>query len=249
MRTDGRPGGVLTSHVEELHSIPMIPLWFCSVVMLTLIFDRFMALRARRVLDPALGRRVVELAGALRIREAREEARKSNTVVGRAWAQGLHEFLLGDVRIEEALTNATALAMKPLKRNLQGIATIAVIAPLLGLLGTVVGMVMVFDEIQRRPEPRQAEDGRGDHGGAVHLGVRHHDRRAGHRLRPVLQRPDAQLRGVRRGRHRSGPLPVRPRAGDAADEQADAAALMAVLDVLRGLEIDEFAVTAEPERQ
>ena len=47
----------------------------------------------------------------------------------------------------EALTNSSLLAFKPLKRNLQAISTSAAISPLLGLLGTVIGMIIAFAQI------------------------------------------------------------------------------------------------------
>ena len=152
---------VLTSHLAELYSIPMIPLWLCSLVMLTLIFERFRALRAGKILDPQLSQSVVKLAADDNLQQAHEEASQSKTLVGQAWAQGLHEFLLGGVSLEEALTNSTVLAFKPLKRNLQGISTISVIAPLLGLLGTVIGMVLVFDEISvaQNPDKQKMAEG------------------------------------------------------------------------------------------
>jgi len=144
---------VLKSHMQELYSAPMIPLWLCSLVLLTLIFERFAALRARRILDPGMIDEISELVGELRVEDAQERAGESGTLVGQAWKQGLHEFLLGGVKMEEALTNSCALALKPLKRNLQGIRTISVISPLLGLLGTVIGMVMVFDQVRLSLNP------------------------------------------------------------------------------------------------
>ncbi|NQT93564.1 MAG: MotA/TolQ/ExbB proton channel family protein [Lentisphaerae bacterium] len=144
---------VLESHMRELYSAPMIPLWLCSLVLLTLILERFAALRARRILDPGMVDEISDLVGDLRVKDAQERAGQSKTMVGQAWKQGLHEFLLGGVKMEETLTNACALAFKPLKRNLQGIRTISVISPLLGLLGTVIGMVMVFDQVRLSLNP------------------------------------------------------------------------------------------------
>lgn len=144
---------VLESHMKELYSAPMIPLWLCSVVLLTLIFERISALRARRILDPGMVDEISDMVGELRVEDAQARAGQSNTLVGQAWKQGLHEFLLGGVKMDEALTNACALTFKPLKRNLQGIRTISVISPLLGLLGTVIGMVMVFDQVRLSLNP------------------------------------------------------------------------------------------------
>ena len=147
--------------MAELYSIPMIPLWVCSVVMLALIFERFCSLRCGRIMDPKLAKQMITHAEKGDLQSAQDDASKSKTLVGKAWAQGLQEFHLGGVSLEEALTNATVLAFKPLKRNLQGINTIAVIAPLLGLLGTVIGMVLVFDEISvaQNPDKQKMAEG------------------------------------------------------------------------------------------
>ncbi|MDA0840664.1 MAG: MotA/TolQ/ExbB proton channel family protein [Planctomycetota bacterium] len=150
---EAREGGVLTSNIEELYSLPMLPLWLCSLALLTLIFERFNALKASKVLDSSLAETLTKLAGEQKMEDAETASSKSDTMVGKAWSKGLHEFLLGGVDLEEALTNATALAFKPLSRNLQGITTISVISPLLGLLGTVIGMVMVFDQISVSLDP------------------------------------------------------------------------------------------------
>lgn len=148
-----RDGNVLQSHLSELYTLPMIPLWICSLVLVMLIFERFRALRAARILDPALSVECAKLVGERNFDEARVACEKSDTVTGRAWAQGFQEHSLGDIALEDALTNSTALAFRPLKRNISGISTIAVIAPLLGLLGTVAGMVLVFDELSISANP------------------------------------------------------------------------------------------------
>ncbi len=148
-----REGNVLQSHLSELYTLPMIPLWICSLVLVMLIFERYRALRASKILDPALSKKCATLAGEGKFAEAQEACEKSDTLTGSAWAQGFQEFSLGDIALEDSLTNSTALAFRPLKKNISGISTIAVIAPLLGLLGTVAGMVLVFDELSISANP------------------------------------------------------------------------------------------------
>ncbi len=133
--------------VGEIFSWGMTPLWLCSFILVGFIIERIRTLTPNRVFSPQVADEVATLVGELRLEEARIKAEGSGTVVGRAWAQGLHEYGLGGVPFEEALTNATVLAFKPLRRNLQGIATIGVICPLFGLLGTIVGMIITFTHI------------------------------------------------------------------------------------------------------
>jgi biopolymer transport protein ExbB len=140
----GDPGFNVTG---EIFSWGMIPLWLCSFILVGFIIERIRTLKPQKVFDATMADEVAGLVGELRLDEARQRAEGSGTVVGRAWAQGLHEYSLGGVPFEEALTNATVLAFKPLKRNLQGIATIGVICPLFGLLGTIIGMIITFTHI------------------------------------------------------------------------------------------------------
>jgi biopolymer transport protein ExbB len=125
----------------------MWPLWICSIVLVALVLERRKALRPDGVLDGAMIERVVELVGEKKLDEAQEVAAASPTVLGRAWAQGLHEFSIGGAPLGDTLTNSTVLAFKPLKRNLLALATLGVISPLFGLLGTVLGMIITFSQI------------------------------------------------------------------------------------------------------
>jgi biopolymer transport protein ExbB len=131
----------------QIFSWGMTPLWICSFVLIAMIIERLRTLRPERVLDQTMADEVAALVGQNKLVEAQARADSSGTVAGKAWAQGLHEFSLGGVPFAEALTNATVLAFKPLKRNLQGIATIGVICPLFGLLGTIIGMIITFTHI------------------------------------------------------------------------------------------------------
>jgi len=133
--------------IRTIFSWGMVPIWACSVILVALVFERRKALKPAKIIDPEMIERVADLVGGLKIDEARQASEASDTVIGRAWAQGLHEVLLSDESIGEALTDATVLAMKPLKRNLQALATLGVVSPLLGLLGTIVGMIIIFTQI------------------------------------------------------------------------------------------------------
>jgi len=132
---------------ESLHQIlgpGMWPLWACSLALVALILNRARALRRGRIIDAALAPRVREQVGRLDFAAAEAEAGKSPTLLGRAWADGLREFRAGGLSLSEALGNASGVAIRPLKRNLNHIATIGVIAPMFGLIGTVVGMILTF---------------------------------------------------------------------------------------------------------
>jgi biopolymer transport protein ExbB len=132
---------------ESLHQIIgpfMWPLWTCSFALIALIINRARALKRSRIIDTSLTTRVRDLVAKLDFAGAEAEAQQSSTLIGRAWADGLREFQAGGLSISEALGNACGIALRPLKRNLNHIATIGVIAPMIGLIGTVVGMIITF---------------------------------------------------------------------------------------------------------
>ncbi|MBS3821785.1 MAG: MotA/TolQ/ExbB proton channel family protein [Phycisphaerae bacterium] len=137
---------ILQSHVGELYAWPMWPLWICSLALVMLIIERAVALNTG-IVDPRMVREVSQQLARRRVTEAQQAAVRSSTVQGRAWADGLRDFSLGGVTLHDALTNASAIRVKPLKRNLAAIQTLSAISPLLGLLGTVIGMIIVFDQI------------------------------------------------------------------------------------------------------
>lgn len=135
---------------DTLHQIlgpGMWPLWACSLALVALILNRSRALRRGRVVEAALAGRIREQVARLDFAAAEEEARKSPTLLGRAWADGLREFRAGGLSLGEALSNASGVVIRPLKRNLNHIATIGVIAPMFGLIGTVIGMILTFSTL------------------------------------------------------------------------------------------------------
>ena len=127
------------------------PIWFlivCSVVALALIIERLYHLREalvapRSLIDEVLGVTRANLPSADVINKLAE-----NSVLGRVLATGMRS-VIGEPRITEpqlrqAFENAGRTAIHDLERYLNTLGTIAAAAPLLGLFGTVVGMIEIF---------------------------------------------------------------------------------------------------------
>ena len=127
------------------------PIWFlllCSIVALALIIERLYHLRDVLVAPPKLLEEVVSvtranLPGADVVNKLAE-----NSVLGSVLAAGLRS-VIADPRIAEsglrqAFENAGRKAVHRLERYLNTLGTIAATAPLLGLFGTVVGMIEIF---------------------------------------------------------------------------------------------------------
>jgi biopolymer transport protein ExbB len=127
---------------------PIWPLILCSVVGLALVIERLVALRARRIAPPTLIDEV--LAVSRSSLPAMDVVNKlaDNSVLGQVLAAGLRAVIVEPRITERALRlsfeNAGRAAAQQLERYLNALGTIAAAAPLLGLLGTVVGMIEIF---------------------------------------------------------------------------------------------------------
>jgi biopolymer transport protein ExbB len=127
---------------------PIWPLIACSVVGLALIIERTVHLQAARVVPPGvLDQAMQATRGGMPSPEALHQMAQSS-VLGGVLAAGI-QALLDDRQASEAyvraqLEAAGRLAAAQLQRHLGGLATIASAAPLIGLLGTVIGMIEIF---------------------------------------------------------------------------------------------------------
>ncbi|MFO1227638.1 MotA/TolQ/ExbB proton channel family protein [Roseateles sp.] len=127
---------------------PIWPLLLCSVIALALIIERLSALRARRVapnglLDDVLGVTQKQLPAADVVDRLEE-----SSLLGSVLAAGLravsHDTKLPEEKLRQVFEFAGRRAVHQLERYLNTLGTIATAAPLLGLLGTVVGMIEIF---------------------------------------------------------------------------------------------------------
>jgi biopolymer transport protein ExbB len=83
-----------------------------------------------------------------RIAEAIETAETSNTPAGRILSEGLRRHEEGTERVVKAIENAGMIEMAKLEKGLVVLATVSTVAPLLGFLGTVIGMIQAFQAIE-----------------------------------------------------------------------------------------------------
>ncbi len=127
----------------------MWPLAACSLVALAIILERAINLRASRVLNPAVVERVTGLAEGGRIDRAIEACRQHPGIYSHIVMAGLEVVLRGEGEplAKEAVEDAGRHETARLHRYLGTLSTIVGISPLLGLLGTVTGMIEVFRTI------------------------------------------------------------------------------------------------------
>lgn len=125
----------------------MIPLLLCGIMATGIILERFWTLRSREVLPPNLGDKVREWAVSQKLDAKHIEALANNSPLGRVLAAALRNRARSREIIKEAVEDTGRHVVHELERYLNALGTIAGISPLLGLLGTVIGMIKVFARI------------------------------------------------------------------------------------------------------
>ena len=127
---------------------PIWPLILCSIVALALVIERFSSLRMMRVAPPKLLDEVLSVTRASLPSADVVNKLADSSVLGRVLAAGVRAVIAEPRITEEALRGvfeqAGRAAVHRLERYLNTLGSIATAAPLLGLLGTVVGMIEIF---------------------------------------------------------------------------------------------------------
>jgi biopolymer transport protein ExbB len=127
---------------------PIWPLIACSIVALALIIERLSSLRVVRVAPPRLLDEVLSITRASLPGPDVVNKLAASSMLGQVLASGVRG-VVADPRINEdalrmTFENAGRAAAHKLERYLNTLGTIATAAPLLGLLGTVIGMIEIF---------------------------------------------------------------------------------------------------------
>ncbi|MCY0966426.1 MotA/TolQ/ExbB proton channel family protein [Parathalassolituus penaei] len=125
----------------------MVPIILCSVLALAICGERFATLRISKIAPPDLLAQVWawmknKQLNADRIRELQE-----TSSLGRVLAAGLVNSRHGRQIMKESIQEVASHEIHDMERYLNALGTIAAVAPLMGLLGTVFGMIQVFTEI------------------------------------------------------------------------------------------------------
>lgn len=123
----------------------MIPLALCSLGAMAVIIERFISLRSGRIIPSSLAE---GLRGAFRSAAdqvpAMEYCRSQDNPAARVVGAGIAKTHKGEEAMEKAIEDAGANEVAKLGRNLRALYAIAAVAPMIGLLGTVSGMIKAF---------------------------------------------------------------------------------------------------------
>jgi biopolymer transport protein ExbB len=125
----------------------MFPIILCSIVAMAIIIERLWALRGRRVLPENLVAQVWQMHRSNQLTSAHIASVRKGSPLGRILVAGLINRTHSREVMKEAIEEVGRQVVHELERYLNTLGTIASITPLLGLLGTVIGMIKVFSAI------------------------------------------------------------------------------------------------------
>ena len=123
------------------------PVWFlilASVLAVALIIERALSLRRRRILPDQLLEQVLGQHRARQTSPEMVQKLEAGSPLGRVLASGLRQATAGRESMREAMEQTGRTVAHELERYLGALGTIAAVTPLLGLFGTVVGMIEIF---------------------------------------------------------------------------------------------------------
>jgi len=125
----------------------MLPILICSLVAMAIVGERFWTLRRSHLAPDGLVTKVQASLKKSAPNKAMLQQLASDSALGRILAAGIANAGQGRDIMKESIEDAASQVVHELERFLNTLGTVAAITPMLGLLGTVVGMIDVFSVI------------------------------------------------------------------------------------------------------
>jgi biopolymer transport protein ExbB len=125
----------------------MLPILICSALALAIVLERFWVLRRDNVVPPGLGEEVRRWIRTKKIDAAHLAELAANSPLGELLAAALTVRTQPREWIKERLEDTGRHVVHRMERYLSTLGTIALIGPLLGLLGTVIGLIRMFMQV------------------------------------------------------------------------------------------------------
>jgi len=127
----------------------MLPIGICSFVLCVFVFERAIALRRGRVIPGPFVNRFLEQVGEGQLdrQSAQELCEANGSAAAEVFAAAVNKWGRPSVEVEQAIIDAGERVTNGLRRHLRLFNGISTISPLLGLLGTVLGMIRAFNSI------------------------------------------------------------------------------------------------------
>ena len=127
----------------------VVPILLCSVFALAIFVERLIRFARMRSRGAGLARKTIELIQQGKVDDIDPMLAETNSPMGRVLAKAMRVRDQDRETVETVITHSTEEEVRNLSSYLQVLATIGNIAPILGLLGTVMGMIKAFMVIQQ----------------------------------------------------------------------------------------------------
>jgi len=139
-------GGIMIDLIVK-GGIFMYPIIFCSIVALAIFFERLWFLRRKQIIPKGLIRKIEQLLKNRNISDAILLCQNDMSSTAKIFLAGLKNTKNGMFLVKEAVEQRGSREAMVLEKNVGILSTISNLAPLLGLLGTVSGMIKTFNAI------------------------------------------------------------------------------------------------------
>lgn len=126
----------------------MIPIFLSSIIALAIIIDRYNIIRKSKMNLPSFMVKIRTLLKRKDIKGAIDFCNSDKSNAANIVKKGLKKYSYGHERVKEAIESAGKQEVAKLEKGLSTLATISGVAPLLGFLGTVTGMISAFMKIE-----------------------------------------------------------------------------------------------------
>jgi biopolymer transport protein ExbB len=128
-----------------------------SVAMIALIIEHAVSIRRGTLMPPGLAEEVHRLIAAGQYKQAEQECKLRPSFLGYVLGAGLAEVSMGYPAVEKSMEDASVEQAARLFRKIEYLSVIGTVAPMLGLLGTVWGMILAFMEFETRANPQVSQ--------------------------------------------------------------------------------------------
>ena len=125
----------------------MYPIIVCSIISLAIFFEKIRSLRRKKNIPPSFLNEIEQLLNKKNVSEALELCDSNRSSISRIFSAGIKNYGKRREVIKERIEEVGRREASILERYLEALATIASVSTLLGLLGTIAGMIKIFSVI------------------------------------------------------------------------------------------------------
>ena len=126
----------------------MVPILLCSVISAAICVERFWTLRATQIVPKNLLVQVWNWIRSNEMDNKKLRELRAGSPLGQILAAGISNHKRGREQMKESIEEVAGHVVHEMERYLNTLGTVAAVTPLLGLLGTVIGMIKVFTAIK-----------------------------------------------------------------------------------------------------